>query len=131
MKTKRLSYEKMKEVCDSLNVVETPYQPYSTTPIGGEPGKMTNMLMRARKMFKQKLTGDIHQDIDTVYDAVGHVATLLDGLVGEWQAQKLGIDTEYMELLNAQEAMKKVEHEIHKVRNWREPKRFYGPLAEI
>jgi hypothetical protein len=28
MKTKRLSYEKMKEVCDSLNVVENPYQPY-------------------------------------------------------------------------------------------------------
>lgn len=82
-------------------------------------------------MFKQKLTGDVHQDIDTVYDVVGYLAGMVDGLVKEWQAQNLGTDTEYMELLQVQESMKSVEHNMHKVRNWREPIRFYGPLADI
>ena len=82
-------------------------------------------------MFKQKLTCDVHQDIDTVYDVVGYAKSMVDGLIKEWQAQNLGIDTEYMELLNVQDAMEKAEYNIDKVRNWREPKRFYGPLADI
>lgn len=70
-------------------------------------------------------------DIDTVYDMVNYTESLVNGLVEEWQAQKLGMDTEYMELINLQEAMKTAVHDIDKVRNWREPKRFYGPLADI
>lgn len=70
-------------------------------------------------------------DIDTVYDMVNYTESLVNGLVEEWQAQSLGVDTEYMELLNLQEAMKTAVHDIYKVRNWREPKRFYGPLADI
>ena len=70
-------------------------------------------------------------DIDTVYDMVNYTESLVNGLVEEWQAQNLGVDTEYMELLNLQEAMKTAVHDIDKVRNWREPKRFYGPLADI
>ena len=82
-------------------------------------------------MKTHKITGDVHMDIDTVYDMVNYTESLVNGLVEEWQAQNLGVDTEYMELLNLQEAMKTAVHDIHKVRNWREPKRFYGPLADI
>ena len=82
-------------------------------------------------MKTHKITGDVHMDIDTVYDMVNYTESLVNGLVEEWQAQNLGVDTEYMELLNLQEAMKTAVHDIDKVRNWREPKRFYGPLADI
>lgn len=82
-------------------------------------------------MKTHKITGDVHQDIDTVYDMVNYTKALVDGLVKEWQAQKLGISTEYMEILNLQDSMSKAENDIYKVRNWREPKRFYGTLADI
>lgn len=82
-------------------------------------------------MKTHKLTGDVHLDIDTVYDMVNYTESLVNGLVEEWQAQKLGMDTEYFEILNLQEAMKTAVHDIDKVRNWREPKRFYGPLADV
>lgn len=81
------------------------------------------------KIFELKLTGDVHQDIDKVYDAIGYTESLIEGLVKEWQAQKLGIDTEYTELLDAKDALNTASHSIFKVRNWREPKRVYGPLA--
>ena len=70
-------------------------------------------------------------DIDTVYDMVNYTESLVNGLVEEWRAQNLGVDTEYMELLDIQNAMKTAVQNMHKVRNWREPKRFYGPLADI
>ena len=82
-------------------------------------------------MKTHKITGNVHTDIDTVYDMVNYTESLVNGLVEEWQAQKLGINTEYMELLDVQNAMKTVVQNMHKVRNWREPKRFYGPLADI
>ena len=82
-------------------------------------------------MNTHKITGNVHMDIDTVYDMVNYTESLVNGLVEEWQAQNLGVDTEYMELINLQEAMKTAVHDIDKVRNWREPKRFYGPLADI
>jgi hypothetical protein len=82
-------------------------------------------------MKTHKITGDVHMDIDTVYDMVNYTESLVNGLVEEWQAQKLGMDTEYFEILNLQEAMKTAVYDIDKVRNWREPKRFYGPLADI
>ena len=80
-------------------------------------------------IFEHKLTGDIHQDIDTVYGAVGYTEALIEGLVKEWQAQELGITTEYTELLDVKDALNTASHSIFKVRNWREPKRVYGPLA--
>ena len=82
-------------------------------------------------MERKKLTGDVHKDIDAVYDSVNYTESLVDGLVKEWQAQKLGMDTEYFEILNVLESMREAVHSIHKVRNWREPKRFFGPLADI
>ena len=83
------------------------------------------------KMKTHKITGDVHADIDTVYDMVNYTEALVDGLVKEWQAQKLGMDTEYFEILNVLESMRDAVHSIHKVRNWREPKRFFGPLADV
>ena len=82
-------------------------------------------------MKTHKITGDVHQDIDTVYDMVNYTKALVDGLVAEWQAQNLGISKEYMEILNLQDSMSKAEQDIYKVRNWREPYRFFGPLADI
>lgn len=79
-------------------------------------------------MKSHKITGDVHQDIDTVYDMVGYTESLVNGLVAEWQTQKLGVSDEYLEILKVQEAMSAALHNIHKVRNWREPKRIYGPL---
>ena len=82
-------------------------------------------------MKTHKITGNVHMDIDTVYDIVNYTESLVNGLVEEWQDQKLEINTEYMELLDVQNAMKTAVQNMHKVRNWREPKRFYGPLADI
>ncbi len=82
-------------------------------------------------MERKKLTGDVHKDIDSVYDSINYTESLVDGLVKEWQAQKLGMDTEYFEILNVLESMREAAHSIHKVRNWREPKRFHGPLADV
>ena len=82
-------------------------------------------------MKTHKITGNVHMDIDTVYDMVNYTESLVNGLVEEWVAQSLGIDTEYIELLDVQNAMKTAVQNMHKVRNWREPKRFYGPLADI
>ena len=82
-------------------------------------------------MERKKLTGDVHTDIDSVYDSVNYTESLVSGLVKEWQAQKLGMDTEYFEILNVLESMRDAVHSIHKVRNWREPKRFFGPLADV
>lgn len=79
---------------------------------------------------ENKLTGNVHDDIDIVYDAVNYTEGLINRLIEEWEGQKLGICTEYMELRNALDSMKIVAHEMYKVRNFREPKRQYGPLAE-
>ena len=78
-----------------------------------------------------KLTGDIHDDIDTVYTAINYTECLIDGLVSEWQAQKLKVDSEYIELLDILDYLKDAQYAMNKVRNWYEPKRFYGPLADI
>ena len=60
---------------------------------------------------------------------VNYTKAIVDGLVEEWQAQKLGVSEEYMEILNLQDSMAKAKNNIHKVRNWQEPKRFYGLLS--
>lgn len=82
-------------------------------------------------MKTHKITGDVHIDIDTVYDMVNYTESLVNGLVEEWQAQNLEVDAEYMELLDTQNAMKIAVQNMYKIRSWREPKRFYGPLAGI
>lgn len=82
-------------------------------------------------MKTHKITGDVHFDIDIVYDMINYTESLVNGLIEEWQAQNLGVDAEYMELLDIQNAMKTIVQNMHKVRNWREPKRFHGPLADI
>ena len=66
-----------------------------------------------------------------MYDTVNYTESLLNGLVEEWQTQNLGVDAEYVELLDTQNAMKIAVQNMHKVRNWREPKRFYDPLVDI
>ena len=78
-----------------------------------------------------KLTGDIHNDIDTVYTAIDYTECLVQGLVSEWQAQKLKVDTEYIVLLDILDKLKSAQHSMYKVRNWYEPRRFYGPLANM
>lgn len=82
-------------------------------------------------IFKQKLTGDVRQDIDTIYDTVNYVESLVQGLVREWEGQNLGICSEYLDILALRDKMKSAAHDIHKVRNWYEPKRVYGPLANV
>lgn len=82
-------------------------------------------------MKTHKITGDVHIDIDTVYDMVNYTESLVNGLVEEWQAQNLEVDAEYMELLDTQNAMKIAVQNMYKIRSWREPKRFYDPLAGI
>ena len=82
-------------------------------------------------MKTHKITGDVHIDIDTVYDMVNYTESLVNGLVEEWQAQNLGVDAEYMELLDTQNAMKIAVQNMYKIKSWRERKRFYGPLAGI
>ena len=73
-------------------------------------------------MKTHKITGDLHMDIDTVYDMVNYTESLVNELAEEWQAQNLGVDAEYMELLDVQNAMKTAVQNMHKARNWREQK---------
>ena len=94
-------------------------------------GSNPTMLSKNLNMLDFKLTGDIHNDIDVVYDAVNYVQSLVSCLQEEWEGQKLGISTEYLEILDVTKSMKGAANSIDKVRNWHEPKRFYGTLAEI
>ena len=52
-----------------------------------------------------------------MYDTVNYTESLLNGLVEEWQTQNLGVDAEYVELLDTQNAMKIAVQSMHKVRN--------------
>jgi hypothetical protein len=82
-------------------------------------------------MFELKLTGEIHRDIDTVYEAVGYAEALIDGLVKEEIAQnnenrkRMGI---FLEMLSIQDDIKKTVESARRMRR-EEEKYCYGPLA--
>lgn len=72
---------------------------------------------------------NVTQDIDFIYDMVNYISAYVDGLVEEWQAQDLGITDEYTEIISLQEHMKAAKEYIHRIRDWREPKRVLHSLA--
>lgn len=84
------------------------------------------------EIYKLKLTGNIHEDIDRVYDAVGYTEALVDGLVQEEMAQnneerkRVGL---FIHLLDLQMLMKKAATRVTKIRH-DEEKFMYGPMAD-
>ena len=80
-------------------------------------------------MEERKMTGNVTQDIDSIYDMVNYVSACTDRLVEEWQAQDLGVTTESIEILDLQGHLQAAKEYIHRIRNWREPKRVFGPLT--
>ena len=83
-------------------------------------------------MDRLKLTGDIHRDIDVVYDELGYVEALIDGLVKEEIAQnndnrkRMPI---FLEMLSTQDNIKKAVEYSKRLRR-AEERRIYGPLAD-
>ena len=83
-------------------------------------------------MDRLKLTGDIHRDIDVVYDELGYVEALIDGLVKEEIAQnndnrkRMPI---FLEMLSTQDNIKKAVEHSKRLRR-AEERRIYGPLAD-
>ena len=82
-------------------------------------------------MLEYKLTGNIHDDIDTVFDAVEYVEGLVNGLAMEEIAQnnenhrRMPI---YLEMVSVQQAMHKAAGHSERMR--REEERYmYGTLA--
>lgn len=81
-------------------------------------------------MEERKMTGNITQDIDSIYDMVNYVSSCTDRLVEEWQAQDLGITDEYTEIISLQAHMQAAKEYIRRARN-REPERVFGHLARL
>lgn len=83
------------------------------------------------KIIDLKLTGDIHEDIDTVYNAACYLESLADILMQEEIAQnnenhkRVGI---FIEMMDLHKLTKQVLTTAERVR-WEEEKYMYGPLA--
>lgn len=82
-------------------------------------------------MEERKMTGNITQDINSIYDMVNYVSACTDRLVEEWQVQDLGITDEYTQMISLRTHMQAAKEYIHRVRNWREPERVFGPMSHL
>ena len=84
-----------------------------------------------KELFHIKLAGDVHDDIDRVYNAVGYTEALVDGLMKEEIAQnnenrkRMGL---FIELMDLQTLMKQAVSKVQRIRN-EEQRLMYGPLA--
>ena len=82
-------------------------------------------------MERPKLTGNIHSDIDKVYDSVFYTESLVQGLMKEEIAQnnknqkRIGL---FIELMDLQTLMEQAVNKVARIR-WEEEKYMYGPLA--
>lgn len=82
-------------------------------------------------MEAPKLTGNVHEDIDKVYDAVNYTESLVQGLMKEEIAQnnknrkRTGL---FIELMDLQTLMEQAVNKVARIRN-EEQKYQYGPLA--
>ena len=78
-----------------------------------------------------KLTGNIHEDIDKVYEAVNYTESLVQGLMKEETAQnnenrkRTGL---FIELMDLQTLMEQAVNKVARIRK-EEQKYMYGPLA--
>ena len=78
-----------------------------------------------------KLTGNIHEDVDTLYDAVEYIAGMADTLVMEEIAQhdgEKGRMALYLEMLSVRKALNGAAEHANRMRR-EERKCTYGPLA--
>ena len=78
-----------------------------------------------------KLTGDVHDDIDKVYDAVNYTESLVQGLMKEEIAQNNKNKKRtslFIELMDLQTLMEQAVNKVSRIRK-EEQKYMYGPLA--
>lgn len=81
--------------------------------------------------MNEKLTGNIHEDIQTVYNAIDYVESLADGLIQEEIAQnndnrkRMPI---YLEMLSMHDNLRKALEYANKTKN-AEERYMLGPLA--
>ena len=82
-------------------------------------------------MERPKLTGNVHDDIDKVYDSVNYTESLVQGLMREEMAQnnndrkRTGL---FIELMDLQTLMEQAVNKVARIRK-EEQKCMYGPLA--
>lgn len=81
--------------------------------------------------MNEKLTGNIHEDIQTVYNAIDYVESLVNGLIQEEIAQnndnrkRMPI---YLEMLSMHDSLRKALEYANKTKN-AEERYMFGPLA--
>lgn len=87
--------------------------------------------IKKTNLMDSKLTGNIHDDVDKVYDAVGYVEALVDGLMEEEISQNNKNQKRtalFIELMELQKLMKQAMTKVTRVRH-EEEKYTFGPLA--